>query len=138
MQCTDSHLHAATMDTSGSTRSLSWWPIFSLLDASFLKKVKMACVFGSTGNEALVVTQGDEVYALGSNSSSCLGLGDLKSSFQPRKVDTLCKQGGWKSETLEHLLSHLVPNGEMMMQTCKQLEEFPLQFLTNEYTILLL
>ena len=103
------------MDMSGSTLSLSWWPIFSLLDASFLRGVKMACVFGSTGNEALVVTHEDEVYALGSNSSSCLGLGDLKSSFQPRKVDTLCKQGGRKPETVEHLLPDLVPNDEIMM-----------------------
>lgn len=72
-----------------------------MLDASFLREVKMACVFGSTGNEALVVTHEDEVYALGSNSSSCLGLGDLKSSFQPRKVDTLCKQGGRKLEPVQ-------------------------------------
>lgn len=127
------------MDMSGSTRSLSLWPIFSLLDASFLKRVKMACVFGSTGNEALVVTHGDEVYALGSNSSSCLGLGDLKSSFHPRKVDTLCNQGGWKLETPEHLLPHLVPNCETMMQTFKQLRVIsPAIFLTNRCAILLL
>lgn len=82
------------MDVSGSNRKLSQWPIFSLLDASFLSEVKMACVFGSTGNEALVITRDDKVYALGSNCSSCLGLGDTKNSFQPRKVETLCKQGG--------------------------------------------
>ena len=86
--CTD-----AVMDTSGSTRKLSQWPIFSLLDTNFLSGVKLACVFGSTGNEALVVSHNDEVYALGSNCSSCLGLGDTKNSFQPRKVETLCKQG---------------------------------------------
>ena len=91
---THTHTHSIIMDASGSNRKLSQWPIFSLLDASFMSGVKMACVFGSTGNEALVITRDDEVYALGSNCSSCLGLGDTKNSFQPRKVETLCKQGG--------------------------------------------
>ena len=51
------------------------WPIFSLLDIEFLKSVRTACIFGSSGNEALIVTKDDNVYTLGSNCSGCLGVG---------------------------------------------------------------
>lgn len=51
------------------------WPLFSLLSPEFLASVKFACVFGNSGNEALVVTKDDDVYSLGSNCSGCLGLG---------------------------------------------------------------
>lgn len=34
-------------------------------------------MFGSSGNEAIYITNDDEVYAIGSNCSSCLGLGKL-------------------------------------------------------------
>ncbi len=51
------------------------WPIFSLLDGEFLSSVRIACVFGSSGNEAVLVTKDDDVFALGSNCSGCLGLG---------------------------------------------------------------
>lgn len=40
----------------------------------------------------MFLTNDDEVYAIGSNCSSCLGLGDAHSSFEPRKVDVLCKK----------------------------------------------
>lgn len=66
------------------------WPIFSLLEPDFLEKVTKACVYGSSGNEALMVTSEDEVYAVGSNCSTCLGLGDCQSTLQPRKVEHLC------------------------------------------------
>lgn len=68
------------------------WPIFSLLDEEFLTSLRIACVFGSAGNEAIVVTKDDDVYALGSNSSSCLGVGDAQSCLHPRKVEALCKK----------------------------------------------
>ena len=46
----------------GSRRiSLKSWSIFSLLEKDFLSKVKLACVFGQVGNEAIVVTFDDEV-----------------------------------------------------------------------------
>ena len=54
-------------------KSLGRWPVFSLLDQNFIAKVKIACVFGGAGNEAIVVTEDDEVYSLGSNCSNCLG-----------------------------------------------------------------
>lgn len=54
----------------------SKWPIFSILDQEDLEKIKKICVFGSSGNEAVYITKDDEVYAIGSNCSSCLGLGN--------------------------------------------------------------
>ena len=73
-------------------QELERWPIFSLLDEEFLVSLKIACVFGSAGNEAIVVTRDDDVYALGSNGSSCLGVGDAQSCLHPRKVEALCKK----------------------------------------------
>lgn len=72
---------------------LSQWPIFSLLAVEFRQAVHWASVFGSAGNEAVVVLHGDEVHALGSNSNCCLGLGDSSSGLQPRRVDQLCGKG---------------------------------------------
>ena len=54
-------------------KRLSRWPVFSLLEPEFLNRIKIACVFGAAGNEAVVVTWDDEVFSLGSNCSSCLG-----------------------------------------------------------------
>lgn len=68
------------------------WPIFSLLNDEILDSIKLACVFGSSGNEAIFVTHDDDVFVLGSNLSSCLGTGDSQSCLQPRKVDALCKK----------------------------------------------
>lgn len=73
--------------------SLDQWPIFSLLDPTFFQQIKFAAVFGSAGNEALVVTREDEVYTLGSNANGCLGVGDTTSSLLPRKISQLCKKG---------------------------------------------
>lgn len=72
---------------------LSRWPVFSLLSVEFLEGVRLACVFGTSGNEAVVVDKESDVYALGSNTNGCLGVGDSKSSLQPRKVEALCKKG---------------------------------------------
>ncbi|GIY98439.1 RCC1 and BTB domain-containing protein 1 [Caerostris extrusa] len=69
------------------------WLIFSILEPDFVSNIKIACVFGSSGNEALIVNKDDDVYALGSNCSGCLGLGDSHGSLEPRKVESLCKKG---------------------------------------------
>lgn len=62
------------------------WSIFSILEPSFISDIKIACVFGNYGNEALIVNKDDDVYAFGSNSSGCLGLGDSHSSLlKPKK-----------------------------------------------------
>lgn len=73
-------------------QELERWPIFSLLNEEFLVAVRIACVFGNSGNEAIVVTKDDDVFALGSNGSSCLGVGDAQSCLHPRKVEALCKK----------------------------------------------
>uniref|UniRef100_A0A3B5K3X4 RCC1 and BTB domain containing protein 2 n=2 Tax=Takifugu rubripes TaxID=31033 RepID=A0A3B5K3X4_TAKRU len=66
------------------------WPVFALLPPEELKLIRQACVFGSAANEALYVTVNDEVFALGTNCSGCLGLGDLQSTIEPRRIDVLC------------------------------------------------
>jgi RCC1 and BTB domain-containing protein len=72
---------------------LSRWPVFSLLSADFLQGVRLAAVFGTAGNEAVVVGRDAEVHALGSNTNSCLGVGDSRSSLQPRRVEALSGKG---------------------------------------------
>jgi RCC1 and BTB domain-containing protein len=47
---------------------------------------------GNLGNEAIVVTKSDEVFAVGSNAAGCLGLGDLQSTLFPKKVEALCNK----------------------------------------------
>ncbi len=81
------------MTTHSVDQSISKWPIFALLEDSFLETLKLVCVFGSSGNEAVLVTHDDEVYSLGSNNNGCLGLSDTKSSFSPQKIKELCKKG---------------------------------------------
>uniref|UniRef100_A0A3P9PHI8 RCC1 and BTB domain containing protein 2 n=2 Tax=Poecilia reticulata TaxID=8081 RepID=A0A3P9PHI8_POERE len=66
------------------------WPVFALLPPEELRLIRQACVFGSAANEALYVTVNDEVFALGTNCSGCLGLGDLQSTIEPRRIDILC------------------------------------------------
>ena len=73
--------------------ALDQWPIFSLLDPALFQQIRVAAVYGASGNEALMVTREDEVYALGTNSNGCLGVGDCSSTLLPRKVSQLCKKG---------------------------------------------
>uniref|UniRef100_A0A8C2ANT1 Regulator of chromosome condensation (RCC1) and BTB (POZ) domain containing protein 2 n=1 Tax=Cyprinus carpio TaxID=7962 RepID=A0A8C2ANT1_CYPCA len=65
-------------------------PVFALLPPEDLQLIRQACVFGSAANEAIYVTVNDEVFALGTNCSGCLGLGDTQSSIEPRRIDILC------------------------------------------------
>ena len=48
---------------------LGSWTIFNLLDTEFTAQIRLACVFGKLGNEALIVTRDGEVFALGSNGA---------------------------------------------------------------------
>ncbi|XP_016391746.1 RCC1 and BTB domain-containing protein 2 isoform X2 [Sinocyclocheilus rhinocerous] len=66
------------------------WPVFALLPPEELRLIRQACVFGSAANEAIYVTVSDEVFALGTNCSGCLGLGDTQSTIEPRRIDILC------------------------------------------------
>ena len=68
---------------------LGSWTIFSLLDREFIAQVRLCCVFGNLGNEALIVTRDDEVFALGSNGAGCLGLGDMHSTLAPKQARKL-------------------------------------------------
>lgn len=51
------------------------------------------CLTGNLGNEALIVLKDGNVYALGSNTGGCLGIGDSHSTLHPRKVEALCGKG---------------------------------------------
>jgi len=73
-----------------SSMDMASWTIFSLLDKEFAAQIRLACVFGNLGNEALIVTKDDEVFALGSNGAGCLGLGDMHSTLAPKQVESLC------------------------------------------------
>ena len=96
---------------------LGSWTIFSLLDKEFSAQIRLACVFGTRistifkphntvglffvgnlGNEALIVTRDDEVFALGSNGAGCLGLGDMHSTLAPKQVEPLCYKVRTKSD----------------------------------------
>ncbi|CAL1532706.1 unnamed protein product [Lymnaea stagnalis] len=71
---------------------LSKWPIFSVLETELLSAIRKIFVFGNSGNEAIFITDSDDVYAFGTNCSNCLGLGDSHSSFEPRKIENLCQK----------------------------------------------
>ncbi|XP_022652162.1 RCC1 and BTB domain-containing protein 1-like [Varroa destructor] len=76
----------------GLPGGLENWLIFSLLKADFARRVRLCCVFGGTANEALLVTDDDEVWALGSNVSGCLGIGDTRTALNPVKVEAICNK----------------------------------------------
>ncbi|XP_011298019.1 RCC1 and BTB domain-containing protein 1-like [Fopius arisanus] len=68
------------------------WPILSLLEKDFVKELSSVLIFG-LGNEALMVTKDDAVYALGNNASGCLGTGDGHSTLYPVKIEALFQKG---------------------------------------------
>ena len=73
---------------------LSKCHLLSILPDVFLHDVHWVVVFGTAGNEAIMVTQGDEVYAMGANANCCLGLSTAKQvGFLPMKVELLCGKG---------------------------------------------
>ncbi|XP_077987342.1 RCC1 and BTB domain-containing protein 1-like [Glandiceps talaboti] len=69
------------------------WTIFSLLADDIIDYIRLACVFGSSANEALYITKDDQAYAIGTNCSGCLGVGDVQSTLHPRKIEELCGKG---------------------------------------------
>ncbi|XP_076633725.1 RCC1 and BTB domain-containing protein 1-like isoform X1 [Colletes latitarsis] len=69
------------------------WPILSFLDPSFTLNVRMVAVFGTFGNEALIVTKDKMVYAVGYNSYGCLGISDNHDTLYPKEVKELCGMG---------------------------------------------
>ncbi|KAM9766765.1 RCC1 and BTB domain-containing protein 1 isoform 2-T3 [Menidia menidia] len=73
----------------GAMVDVSKWPLFSLLSTEQQATVRQACVFGTTANEAIYITHGNEVFVLGLNCSGCLGTGDSASTVVPKKLDFL-------------------------------------------------
>uniref|UniRef100_A0AAZ3NND1 BTB domain-containing protein n=1 Tax=Oncorhynchus tshawytscha TaxID=74940 RepID=A0AAZ3NND1_ONCTS len=65
------------------------WPLFTLLGAQVVSRIRQACVFGTSANEAIYITQDDEVLVFGLNCSNCLGTGDSQSTMVPKKLDFL-------------------------------------------------
>lgn len=49
------------------------WPIFTLLSPQEIASIRKACVFGTSANEALYVTDDDEVRVSQNPSSGVLG-----------------------------------------------------------------
>ncbi|XP_067438721.1 RCC1 and BTB domain-containing protein 1 isoform X1 [Thunnus thynnus] len=73
----------------GAMVDVSKWPLFCLLSNEELATVRQACVFGTSANEAIYITHGNEVFVFGLNCSSCLGTGDNLSTIVPKKLDFL-------------------------------------------------
>ncbi|KAM4560343.1 RCC1 and BTB domain-containing protein 1 isoform 2-T2 [Odontesthes bonariensis] len=73
----------------GAMVDVSKWPLFSLLSSEQQATVRQACVFGTSANEAIYITHGNEIFVLGLNCSGCLGTGDSVSIIVPKKLDFL-------------------------------------------------
>ena len=67
------------------------WSIFHLVDDTVLSSAQLLSVFGTNGNEAFILTNNDEVFALGTNVNYCLGLASCQSTLKVKKVDKLSK-----------------------------------------------
>uniref|UniRef100_A0A669F373 Regulator of chromosome condensation (RCC1) and BTB (POZ) domain containing protein 1 n=1 Tax=Oreochromis niloticus TaxID=8128 RepID=A0A669F373_ORENI len=80
---------AGRLSFAGAVMDVSKWSLFYLLSAQELATVRQACVFGTTANEAIYITHGNEVFVFGLNCSSCLGTGDGLSTVMPKKLDFL-------------------------------------------------
>lgn len=102
------------MDIFGKRIDLRLWSIFTIFEHDFLSKVRVACVYGNVGNEALMITKDDEVFAVGSNGAGCLGLGDMVSTLFPKKVEPLCSKGvvGFAYGSGPHVLAY-TQSGEL-------------------------
>ncbi|KYN38601.1 RCC1 and BTB domain-containing protein 1 [Trachymyrmex septentrionalis] len=70
--------------------SLCSWPIFNSLEPKFVSQIHMVFVYGTLGNEALIVTKDKMVYGLGKNVNGCLGIGDKDATLKPQKIEALC------------------------------------------------
>nr|XP_034175491.1 RCC1 and BTB domain-containing protein 1-like isoform X1 [Osmia lignaria] len=75
-----------------SSSELKNWPIFTILEPQFISKVRMVIVHDYSGNKALLVTNNNMVYAIGTNTNGCLGTGDTCDTFDPIPVKELCNK----------------------------------------------
>lgn len=67
------------------------WCVFHMADDSILQLAKIVCVFGQSGNEAIILTKDDDVYVLGANVNACLALSSGTSTLHLKKVEKLSK-----------------------------------------------
>ena len=51
------------------------WIVLHKLRPNFIVNIKLVCIFGESGNEVIIVTKDDNVFAFGNNKYGCLGLG---------------------------------------------------------------
>lgn len=63
-----------------------------MIEKNFFSAMVLFTCSGSMGNEAIIVTKDDDVYALGFNGAGCLGVGDQNSTMEPRKIEPLCQK----------------------------------------------
>ena len=49
------------VEMEGRKMDLKKWSIFAILEKEFLAQIRLACVFGNLGNEALMISHDDEV-----------------------------------------------------------------------------
>ncbi|KAK7604749.1 hypothetical protein V9T40_005935 [Parthenolecanium corni] len=90
---------------------LNDWSILKPLMQYFLKTVRSALVFGSEGNEALLITQDDHVYGIGTNKSGCLGFGDETPRTTPTEILSLSGKGVKGNNNNSHWEFHLLSLG---------------------------
>ncbi|KAK7604754.1 hypothetical protein V9T40_005940 [Parthenolecanium corni] len=66
--------------------SLRDWPILRQLSPDFFASIRLAFVFGQTGNEALLIVSDGKMYGIGANFTSCLGVGDSNHRPEPTEI----------------------------------------------------
>lgn len=57
------------------------WTLFALLSPEFVDNIQSCVVFGNAGSEAVILTKSDEVFGIGTNCCSCLGIYPLFDLF---------------------------------------------------------
>jgi RCC1 and BTB domain-containing protein len=72
--------------------SITFWPIFNELNPEIVSNIKFFLIFGNNGNDVLIVTKNDKVFAFGDNTYGCLGLGHYKAVKEIEIVNELCDQ----------------------------------------------
>ncbi len=70
--------------------AFSLWSVS--ISSDFASNINFFCVIGQNRNEVLVIMKDDKVFALGSNSCGCVGLGHNSAVKEPEIVNELCDQ----------------------------------------------
>ncbi len=54
--------------------SITLWSCLHNLKPEFVPNIKLFCIFGKSGDEVIIVTGNDKMFAFGDNKYGCLGL----------------------------------------------------------------